>query len=232
MSFVHLHCHTEFSLLDGAIRPGDLVAKAKAFGMPAVAITDHGNLHAAVPFYQAAEKAGVKPIIGCEVYVAPGSMRQRGGANGKSSSFHLTLLATNDTGYHNLVKLMTAAHLEGFYYKPRVDRELLASHADGIIALSGCLKGEVSQLLASGDHAGAKAAAAAHRDIFRADNYFIEIHNHGLDTQLRINPELLAIARDLGISPVAANDVHFLEKSHHEAHDVLVCIGTGAMIVD
>lgn len=232
MSFVHLHCHTEFSLLDGAIRPGDLVAKAKTFGMPAVAITDHGNLHAAVPFYQAAEKAGIKPIIGCEVYVAPGSMKQRGGANGKSSSFHLTLLATNDTGYHNLVKLVTAAHLEGFYYKPRVDIELLASHADGIIALSGCLKGEVSQLLASGDHAGAKAAAAAHRDIFGTDNYFIEIHNHGLDTQLRINPELLAIARNLGVSPVAANDVHFLEKSHHEAHDVLVCIGTGAMIVD
>lgn len=232
MSFVHLHCHSEFSLLDGAIRPADLVAKAKSFDMPAVAVTDHGNLHAAVPFYQAAEKAGVKPIIGCEVYVAPGSMKDRTSASGKSSSFHLTLLASNDTGYHNLVKLVTAAHLEGFYYNPRVDRDLLASHAEGIIALSGCLKGEVPRLLAAGDEAGALAAAAAHRDIFGAENYYIEMHNHGLDTQLRINPALLDISKKLGLGPVAANDVHFLEKSHHEAHDVLVCIGTGAMLVD
>ncbi len=232
MSFVHLHCHSEFSLLDGAIRPAELVAKAKALGMPAVAVTDHGNLHAAVPFYQAAEKAGVKPIIGCEVYVAPGSMRERGGSNSKPSTFHLTLLASNETGYHNLVKLVTAAHLEGFYYKPRVDRDLLAAHAEGLIALSGCVKGEVPRLVAAGDHAGAMAAAAAHRDIFGAKNYFIEMHNHGLDTQLRINPGLLEISKKLGIGPVAANDVHFLEKSHHEAHDVLVCIGTGAMLVD
>jgi DNA polymerase III subunit alpha len=232
MSFVHLHCHSEFSLLDGAIRPSELVAKAKTFGMPAVAVTDHGNLHAAVSFYQAAEKVGVKPIIGCEVYVAPKSMKDRGGSNSKSSSFHLTLLASSEVGYRNLVKLVTAAHLEGFYYKPRVDRDLLSAHAEGLIALSGCLKGEVSQLLAGGDQAGALEAASAHRDIFGNENYFIEMHNHGLDTQLRINPSLLAISKKLGIDPVAANDVHFLEKSHHEAHDVLVCIGTGAMVVD
>jgi len=145
--FVHLHCHTEYSLLDGAIRTKDLVRKAAEFGMPAVAITDHGNLYGAIEFYQAAEKAGIRPIVGCEAYVAPGSLRDRNGASGKQAAFHLTLLAADAEGYRNLVKLITAAHLEGFYYKPRVDKELLAEHSRGLIALSGCLKGEVNSRL-------------------------------------------------------------------------------------
>ncbi len=232
MSFVHLHCHTEFSLLDGAIRPGDLVKKAAAFGMPAVAVTDHGNMHAAVPFYQAATKAGVKPIIGCEVYVAPGAMTERNASSAKDAAFHLTLLAVNDEGYRNLVKLSTAGFLEGFYYKPRVDHERLAAHSRGLIALSGCLKGEVASQIADGNFEKAKATAAKYREIFGAENYFIEIHNFGLDAQRRVNPELVKIARSLDLGLVAANDVHFLEKSHHEAHDVLICIGTGSNVVD
>ena len=147
MSFVHLHCHTEFSLLDGAIRPGDLVKKAAAFGMPAVAVTDHGNMHAAVPFYQAATKAGVKPIIGCEVYVAPGAMTDRNASSAKDAAFHLTLLAVNDEGYRNLVKLSTAGFLEGFYYKPRTDLPTLAKYAKGLIGFTGCLASEVCQHL-------------------------------------------------------------------------------------
>ena len=232
MSFVHLHCHTEFSLLDGAIRPGDLVKKAAALGMPAVAVTDHGNMHAAVPFYQAAVKAGVKPIIGCEVYVAPGAMTDRNASSAKDAAFHLTLLATNDEGYRNLVKLSTAGFLEGFYYKPRVDHERLAAHSGGLIALSGCLKGEVASQIADGNFEKAKATAAKYREIFGTENYFIEIHNFGLDAQRRVNPDLFKIARSLDLGLVAANDVHFLEKSHHEAHDVLICIGTGSNVVD
>ena len=232
MSFVHLHCHTEFSLLDGAIRPNDLVKKTAAFGMPAVAVTDHGNMHAAVPFYQAAAKAGVKPIIGCEIYVAPGAMTDRNASSARDAAFHLTLLATNDEGYRNLVKLSTAGFLEGFYYKPRVDHERLAAHAKGLIALSGCLKGEVASQLSDGDFEKARATAAQYREIFGAENYFIELHNFGLDAQRRINPDLVKIARSLDLGLVAANDVHFLEKSHHEAHDVLVCIGTNSNVVD
>ncbi len=232
MSFVHLHCHTEFSLLDGAIRPGDLVKKAAAFGMPAVAVTDHGNMHAAVPFYQAATKAGVKPIIGCEVYVAPGAMTERNASSAKDAAFHLTLLATSDEGYRNLVKLSTAGFLEGFYYKPRVDHERLAAHSKGLIALSGCLKGEVASQLAEGSFEKAKATAAKYREIFGPENYFIEIHNFGLDAQRRVNPDLVKLSRALDLGLVAANDVHFLEKSHHEAHDVLICIGTGSNVVD
>jgi DNA polymerase-3 subunit alpha len=232
MSFVHLHCHTEFSLLDASVRPEELVKKVAEFGMPAVAVTDHGNLHAAVPFYRAAVAAGVKPIIGCEVYVAPGAMSERTAPATKDIAFHLTLLATDDEGYRNLVKLSTAGYLEGFSTKPRVDRSRLATHAKGIIALSGCLKSEVALHLAAGRYDEALATAAAYRDLFGPENYFIEIHNFGLDVQRRINPDLVKIARTLGLGLVAANDVHFLEKSHHDAHDVLLCIGTGSMVVD
>jgi DNA polymerase-3 subunit alpha len=230
--FVHLHVHSEYSLLDGACRCADLVKKAKAFGMPAVAITDHGNLYGAIEFYQAAEKEGVKPIIGCELYVAPGSMFDKKPTSGNEEAFHLTVLAETDAGYRNLVKLVTAAHLDGFYYKPRVDRELLAKHSEGLIALSGCLRGEVCTALQAGRRAEARAIAAAYRDIFGKDSFFIELHDHGLEAQRRINPELVRIANEIGVGLVAANDVHFLERAHHEAHDVLICIGTGAMVHD
>ncbi|HRJ74011.1 MAG TPA: PHP domain-containing protein, partial [Terrimicrobiaceae bacterium] len=195
--FVHLHCHTEYSLLDGAIRAKDLVKKAAGYGMPAVAMTDHGNLFGAVEFYQAAEKAGVRPIVGCEAYVAPGSMTDRGGSSAKEAAFHLTLLAADAEGYRNLVKLISAAHLEGFYYKPRIDREVLARHARGLIALSGCVKGEVNSRILAGDSSGALQLAGEYREIFGRENYFIELHDHGLDAQRKCNPELIRIARAL-----------------------------------
>ena len=232
MSFVHLHCHSEYSLLDGAVRVEDLIRKAKEFGMPAVALTDHGNLYGAVPFYQAKKGSGVKPIIGCELYVAPGSMTDKNASSGKDTAFHLTVLASDEDGYKNLVKLVTAAHLEGFYYKPRVDKELLAKHSKGLIVLSGCLKGEVNSLLQVGNFKAAQEAAARYRDIFGKDNYFVELHDHGIEAERRANPDLVRIARALDLGLVAANDVHFLERSHHDAHDVMICIGTGSMVMD
>ncbi len=230
--FVHLHCHTEYSLLDGAIRTTDLVKKAAEFGMPAVAMTDHGNMFGAVEFFQAAEKEGIRPIVGCEAYVSPGAMTERKASSARDAAFHLTLLATNAKGYGNLVKLISAAHLEGFYYKPRVDKQLLAAHSEGIIALSGCLKGEVNSHLLAGDEAGAGRVAGEYRDIFGRENFFIELHNHNLDAQRRCNPELVKIAGALDLDLVAANDVHFLERRHHDSHDVMLCIGTGSMVVD
>ena len=230
--FVHLHCHTEYSLLDGAIRTRDLVGKAAQCGMPAVAITDHGNLYGAIEFYQAAQRAGIRPIIGCEAYVAPNSLRDRNASTGKEAAFHLTLLVADAEGYRNLVKLVTAAHLEGFYYKPRIDKDLLASHARGLIALSGCIKGEVNNRLLAGDPAGAIRVAGEYRDILGQDNFFIELHDHGLEAERRCHPGLVRIARDLDLDLVAANDVHFLERAHHESHDVMLCIGTGAMVLD
>lgn len=231
--FVHLHVHSEYSLLDGAIRMNQLVKKAAELGMPAIALTDHGNLFGTVEFYQAAEKAKVKPIIGCEIYVAPGSMHEKKTSNGgKDAAFHMTLLASNDAGYRNLVKLSTAAHLDGFYYKPRVDRELLANHSEGLIALSGCLKGEVNMALSEGQNAKALETAATYRDLFGKENFFIELADHGIEQQRRNRGGLIDIARDLNLGLVATNDVHFLERSHHEAHDVMICIGTGAMIHD
>jgi DNA polymerase-3 subunit alpha len=231
--FVHLHVHSEYSLLDGAIRMKQLVSRAKELEMPAIALTDHGVLFGAVEFYQAAEQAGVKPIIGCEIYVAPGSMLDRKTSNGgKDVAHHMTLLATDDEGYRNLVKITTAAHLDGFYYKPRVDRDFLSRHAGGLVALSGCLKGEVNCALTDGNPAKALETAAAYRDIFGRENFFIELADHGIEQQRRNRSGLVGISDDLGLGLVATNDVHFLERSHHEAHDVMICIGTGSMIHD
>jgi DNA polymerase-3 subunit alpha len=230
--FVHLHCHTEYSLLDGAVRTKDLVRKAAECGMPAVAITDHGNLYGAIEFYQAAEREGIRPIIGCEAYVAPNSLHDRNASSGKEAAFHLTLLAADADGYRNLVKLLTAAHLEGFYYKPRIDKDLLAVHSRGLIALSGCIKGEINNRLLAGDSSGALRIAGQYRDILGPDNFFIELHDHGLEAERRCNPGLVRIARELDLDLVAANDVHFLEREHHESHDVMLCIGTGSMVFD
>ncbi len=230
--FVHLHLHTQYSLLDGAIRIPDLMKRATAYGMPAVAMTDHGNLFGAVEFFKGAKKAGVKPIIGCEVYVAPGSMHEKKASSGKDAAFHFTLLAENETGYKNLVKLVTSAHLEGFYYKPRVDHELMSKHSEGLIALSGCLKSEMSQALIQGQPQKAEETAATYRDIFGVDKFFIELHDHGIEAQRLVTPDLIRIARDMKLGLVAANDVHFLDRAHHEAHDVMICIGTGSMVHD
>src|SRR3984893_4622378 len=230
-SFVHLHLHTEYSLLDGAIRMKELMKKAAEFKMPAVAMTDHGNLFGAIEFYQEATHAGVKPIIGCEAYIAPRSHKDRANAM-RESAYHFTLLAQNETGYHNLVKLLSTAHLDGFHYRPRIDKELLAQHSEGLIGLSGCLAGEVNSAIQANKIDNAKQAAAEYRDILGAENFFIELHDHGMEEQRQCNCVLPQIAKDLGVGIVAANDVHFLRRSDHEAHDVMLCIGTGKMVQD
>src|SRR5438046_8905740 len=230
-SFVHLHLHTEYSLLDGAIRMKELMKKAAEFKMPAVAITDHGNLFGAIEFYQEAVRAGVKPIIGCEAYVAPGSHKDRPGSR-RDSAYHFTLVAENETGYRNLVKLVTTAHLDGFHYAPRIDKELLAERSAGLIGLSGCLAGEINSAIQANNIEKAKQSAADYRDILGAQNFFIELHDHGMEEQRKCNDVLHHIARDLGVGLVAANDVHFLRRTDHEAHDVMLCIGTGKMVQD
>src|SRR6266404_57799 len=230
-SFVHLHLHTEYSLLDGAIRMKELMKKAAEYKMPAVAITDHGNLFGAIEFYQEAQRAGVKPIIGCEAYVAPGSHKDRPGSR-RDAAYHFTLLAQDETGYRNLVKLITAAHLDGFHYAPRIDKELLSAHAAGLIGLSGCLSGEINSAIQANNIEKAKQSAAEYRDILGAENFFIELHDHGMDEQRKCMTALPQIARDLGVGLVAANDVHFLHRSDHQAHDVMLCIGTGKMVQD
>ncbi|HEY2125440.1 MAG TPA: DNA polymerase III subunit alpha, partial [Chthoniobacterales bacterium] len=230
-SFVHLHLHTEYSLLDGAVRMKELMKRAVEFEMPAVAITDHGNLHGAIEFYQEAKRAGIKPIIGCEAYVAPRSHKDRSSTPG-ASSYHFTLLARDEVGYGNLVKLISAAHLDGFHYRPRIDKELLAAHAEGLIGLSGCLASEVNSALQSDQLDKARASAAEYRDILGRENFFMELHDHGMTEQKKCNLCLPRIAADLGVGLVAANDVHFLRRTDHEAHDVMLCIGTGKMVQD
>jgi DNA polymerase III subunit alpha len=230
-SFVHLHLHTEYSFLDGAVRMKELMKKAKEFGMPAVAITDHGNLHGAIEFYQEATKAGIKPIIGCEAYMAPGQMKDRP-TNQRDAAYHFTLLAKDEAGYRNLVKMISTAHLDGFHYKPRLDKELLAKHSGGLIGLSGCLKGEINMAIQSDNLAKARQSAAEFRDILGAGNFFLEMHDHGIEVQQKCNAVLPKLAQEFGLGLVAANDVHFLERSHHETHDVMVCIGTGKMVHD
>ena len=231
-SFVHLHLHTEYSLLDGAVRIPELMKKAQALGMPAVAMTDHGNLFGAIEFFQEGKKAGVKPIIGCEVYMAAGSHLDRGTGHGRDTAYHFTLLAKDNAGYANLVKLVSKAHLDGMYYKPRIDKKLLAEHAAGLIGLSGCLKGEVNSALLADDYAKAVSLAGQYRDILGAENFFLEMHNHGIEAELKCSAALPRIGQELGLELVAANDVHFLERAHHEAHDVMICIGTGANVTD
>jgi DNA polymerase-3 subunit alpha len=230
-SFVHLHLHTEYSLLDGSIRMKELMKKASEFKMPAVAMTDHGNLFGAIEFYQEAQHAGVKPIIGCEAYIAPGSHKDRPGSR-RDSAYHFTLLAENETGYRNLVKLVTAAHLDGFHYAPRIDKEMLAERSAGLIGLSGCLAGEINSAIQANNIEKAKQSAAEYRDILGAENFFMEMHDHGMEEQRLCNLVLPKIARDIGVGLVGANDVHFLRRSDHQAHDVMLCIGTGKMVQD
>jgi DNA polymerase-3 subunit alpha len=230
-SFVHLHLHTEYSLLDGAIRMKELMKKAAEFKMPAVAMTDHGNLYGAIEFYQEAQRAGIKPIIGCEAYIAPHSHKDRPNSM-RESAYHFTLLARDEFGYHNLIKLISTAHLDGFHYRPRIDKELLAQHSGGLIGLSGCLASEVNSAIQANKIDIAKQSAAEYRDILGAENFFMEMHDHGMAEQRQCNCVLPKIAGDLGVGLVAANDVHFLRRSDHDAHDVMLCIGTGKMVQD
>ena len=230
-SFVHLHLHTEYSLLDGSIRMKELMKKVAEYKMPAVAITDHGNLFGAIEFYQEAQRAGVKPIIGCEAYIAPGSHKDRPGSR-RDAAYHFTLLAQDETGYRNLVKLITAAHLDGFHYAPRIDKQLLSAHAAGLIGLSGCLAGEINSAIQANNLEKATQSAAEYRDILGPENFFMEMHDHGMEEQRLCNRVLPKIARDIGVGLVGANDVHFLRRSDHDAHDVMLCIGTGKMVQD
>ncbi|HMS03291.1 MAG TPA: DNA polymerase III subunit alpha, partial [Gemmatimonadaceae bacterium] len=227
MSFVHLHCHSEFSLLDGANRIGDLISRAQAFEQPAVAITDHGNMHAAWLFQEAARKAGIKPILGMEAYVAPGDrrLRQRA-APGQKSNYHLVLLARDLTGYRNLVKLSSLAYTEGFYGKPRVDRELLSQYHEGIIVSSACMAGEVASHLLEGREEAAAEAAAWYAELFKG-RYYLEVQAHRSEGQDALNAKVFALADRLGLPVVATNDAHFLAHEDHDAHDVLLCIGLG-----
>ena len=232
-SFVHLHNHSQFSLLDGAQRIEEMVDQAVAFKMPAVAITDHGNLFGAIRFVEKCKEKGIKPILGCEIYVAPGSRQDRTPPReGEKAYHHLILLVQNRKGYENLLKLVTQAYLDGFYYKPRVDKELLAAHAEGLIATSACLGGEVATRLMKGDEEGAERAAMEARDIFGEGNYFLEVQDQGIPEEVRVNRGLEAIARRTGLPRVGTNDCHFLQRDDHFSHQVLVCIQTGKTVND
>src|SRR5512134_2840590 len=231
--FVHLHVHSEYSLLDGAAQLEKLVQKAKQLRFPALALTDHGNLFGAIDFYLAAQKAGIKPIVGCELYVAPRGRKERGSQDGGyEGANHLTVLVRNHTGYQNLIKLVSKAYLEGFYYKPRVDKELLAQHAEGLLVLSGCLNSEVSRAISAGDLVKAKQTAGWYQEVFGKDHYFMEVQAHGLAEQVRVTAETLAIARALGAPIAGTNDSHYLEAGHARAHEALLCIQTGSSMSD
>src|SRR5213075_2099796 len=236
MSFVHLHLHTEYSLLDGATRPDQLAKRVAALGMPACAITDHGNMFGAVEFYNAMKGVGVKPIIGCEMYMAYGSRFDKSSVEDQQadagSNNHLIVLAANNEGYKNLVKLVSAGYTEGFYYKPRIDKELLREHREGLIVLSSCLKGEVSQALAGGNYGKARDAALKYKDILGADNFFLEIQDHGIPDQQKIVPMMARLGEETGLRLVATNDSHYLSKDDAFAHEVLLCIGTGKTLGD
>jgi DNA polymerase III subunit alpha len=229
-NFVHLHLHSGFSLLDGACDHASLAKKAAELKMPAVAVTDHGNLFGAMGFYDAAKKAGVKPIIGCEMYIAKTNHKDRDPASGRPN--HLIVLCENEKGYRNLVKLVSKGYLDGFYYKPRVDKELLREHSEGLIGLSACLNGEVSANVLAGRVEQAEKAASEYQDIFGKDRFFLEIHDHGLEKQRKIIPDMLKIGERTGIKVAATNDCHYMEKDDSRAHDILLCIQTGKTVND
>lgn len=222
MSFAHLHTHTEFSLLDGAVSIKKLVARVKELGMDSCAITDHGNMYGVVDFYREAKAQGIHPVIGCEVYMAPGSRFDK--TKDEDKYYHLILLCENMTGYKNLIKLVSAGFIEGFYYKPRIDFELLKEHSEGLIALSACLAGEIPRALLAEDYDSAKEIACRYIEVFGKDNYFIEIQDHGIADQKRTNPQLVKLARELGVGLVATNDIHYATRADAKYQDVLMCI--------
>ena len=243
-SFTHLHVHTEYSMLDGASRLDELVGKAAAEGMPALGMTDHGNMYGVVDFYKQCKEKGIKPIIGTEAYMAHEHRSERPSRRGRIDDsggetesggkvyYHLTLLAENNIGYKNLIKLSSLAFLEGYYYQPRMDWELLQRHSEGIIATSGCLGGHVLQKMLKGDMTGAETDAGRLQDIFGKDNFFIEIQDHGIAEQHQTNPLLIELAKKIGAPLLATNDTHYTHREDHEAHDALLCVQTGCTIAD
>ena len=232
MNFAHLHVHTEYSLLDGSNKIKEYVERVKELGMNSAAITDHGVMYGVIDFYRAARAAGIKPILGCEVYVAPNSRFDREITGGEDRYYHLVLLAENNTGYANLMKIVSKGFVEGYYYKPRVDKQVLKEYSEGIIALSACLAGEVQRYLTKGLYEEAKKAALEYRDIFGEGNYFLELQDHGIPEQGLVNQRLLQMSDELGIELVATNDVHYTYAEDEKPHDILLCIQTGKKLAD
>src|ERR1041385_6539103 len=231
--FVHLHLHTEYSLLDGACRLDRLMERAHELKFASLAITDHGVLYGAIDFYQAARNKGIPPIIGCEVYVAPGSRLEKKSSNGGRDVYHhLVLLAKDETGYRNRIKLVTDAHLQGYYYKPRIDKEILAANKEGLIALSGCLASEIPELIQRDELDKARRTIDWFKQTFGAENFYLELQNHGIAEQAKVNRSLIPWAAEFGLKLVATNDVHYVEKSDSHAHDCLICIGTQSLLAD
>ena len=232
MAFTHLHVHTEYSLLDGSCKIKELVQCAKDLGMDSMAVTDHGVMYGVIDFYRAAREVGIKPIIGCEVYVAPGSRFDRETGSGEDRYYHLVLLAENNQGYQNLMKIVSKGFIDGFYYKPRVDYEVLETYHEGIIALSACLAGEVQRYLTRGMYEEAKKAALHYQEIFGKGNFFLELQDHGIPAQRTADQGLLRMSRELGIELVATNDIHYTFAEDAAAHDILLCIQTGKKVAD
>ena len=232
MAFTHLHVHTEYSLLDGSSKIKELVARAKELGMDSLAITDHGVMYGVIDFYRAAKDAGIKPIIGCEIYVSPGSRFEKETGHNEDRYYHLVLLAENDKGYHNLMKIVSKGFTEGYYYKPRVDYEVLEQYSEGIIALSACLAGEVQKYLARNMYDEACKSALRYQKIFGKGNFFLELQDHGIDMQKKVNMDLLRMSSELGIELVTTNDIHYIYDTDYEAHDILLCIQTGKKVMD
>ena len=232
MGFTHLHLHTEYSLLDGSCKIGELMTRARELGMEHIAITDHGNMYGVIDFYRAALKEGINPVIGCEVYVAPGSRFDRENVRGDDRYNHLVLLAENNTGYANLMKIVSIGFTEGFYYKPRVDMEVLEKYHEGIIALSACLAGIVATNLRQGFYEEAKKEALRLSDIFGPDHFYLELQDHGIDAQKTVNQGLLRMSQETGLELVATNDVHYIRAEDAEPHDILLCIQTQHKVQD
>ena len=233
MSFAHLHVHTEYSLLDGSNKIKECVARIKELGMNSVAITDHGCMFGVIDFYRAARAQGIKPILGCEVYVAPGSRFDKEAVgSGDDRYYHLVLLAENDEGYHNLMKIVSRGYTEGYYYKPRVDLELLREFHEGIIALSACLAGEVQKNITRGMYSEGRAAALRYEEIFGKGNFFLELQDHGIPEQQTVNQALMRMSQETGIELVATNDIHYTYAEDARAHDILLCIQTGKKLAD
>ena len=232
MAFTHLHVHTEYSLLDGSNKIKEYVKRVKELGMDSAAITDHGVMYGVIDFYRAAREAGIKPILGCEVYVAPNSRFDKELTGGEDRYYHLVLLAENNTGYANLMKIVSRGFTEGYYYKPRVDMEVLQTYHEGIIALSACLAGEVQRYIIKGLHEEAKKAALKYEACFGKGNFFLEMQDHGIPEQKLVNTELLKLSKETGIELVVTNDVHYTYKEDVDSHDILLCLQTGKKLAD
>ena len=232
MNFTHLHVHTQYSLLDGSNKIEEYVARVKELGMDSAAITDHGAMYGCIDFYKAAKAAGIKPIMGCEVYVAPKSRFDREAGSQEDRYYHLVLLAENNVGYANLMKIVSKGFVEGFYYKPRVDLELLEKYHQGLIALSACLAGEVPRYLVRGMYQEAKEAALRYQQIFGEGNYFLELQDHGIPEQQTVNQQLMRLHQETGIELTATNDVHYTYAQDATAHDILLCIQTAKKLDD